>query len=154
MIRDILEEKKQKFSEAIYAPGLVVADVSPIAHRINKPGTVNAAPLVKTNADCCRPLSGGGFLCRLYDDPDWASRRENRDNIFAFNRDNIFAFLVQEFAAIDRSKYHVNQCLVTISRRVVITGNNVAFPRQHQLIVTRRAEASALTELSRSVYAV
>jgi len=146
LIRDILEEKKQKFSEAIYAPGLIVADVSPIAHRINKPGTVNAAPLVKTNANCCQPLPGGDFLCRLYDDPDWASRPENRDNIFAF--------VVQEFAAIDRNKYHVDQCLVTISRRVVITGNNVAFPRQHQLIVTRRAEASALTELSRSVYAV
>jgi hypothetical protein len=38
LIRDILEEKKQKFSEAIYAPGLIVADVSPITHRINKPG--------------------------------------------------------------------------------------------------------------------
>jgi hypothetical protein len=146
LIRDILEEKKQKFSEAVYSPGLIVADISPIAHRINKPGTLDGAPLVKTNKDCCQPLPGGGFLCRLYDDPEWAARPENRDNVFAF--------LVQEFATIDRSKYHVEQCLVTISRRVVSIGNNLAFPRQHQLIVTRNAEAIALTELSRSLYVI
>ncbi len=146
LIRDIIAEKKQKFSEAIYNPGLIVADVTPIAHRINRPGTFGTAPMLKINADCCEPLGGGGLICRLYNDPDWASRPENRDNVFAF--------LVQEFAANDRSKYHLEQCLVTVSRRVVRDGNNQAFPRQHQLVVAQSSETSALTELSRSVYVV
>jgi hypothetical protein len=146
LIRDVIAEKKQKFGDATYAPGLIVADVSPIAEEINRPGTLGSAPLVATQSDCCEPLAPNGFICRLYQDVDWPSRPENQDNIFAF--------LVQEFAAIDRQKHHVEQCLVTVSRRVVRLGNNLAFPRQHQLVVTRNAEKLALKELSRSVYVV
>jgi hypothetical protein len=146
LIRDIITEKKQKFSEPIFAPGLIVADVSPIADQINRGGTLGSAPLVRTRSDCCEPLPLNGFICRLYQDVEWSSRPENRDNIFAF--------LVQEFAAIDRQKHNVEQCLVTVSRRVVRVGNNLAFPRQHQLVITRNAEKQALSELSRFIYVV
>lgn len=147
LIRDVIEEKKQKFTDAAYDPGLIVADISPISTQVNTPGTLGSAPLISTREGVCHSLNpSGGLICRLYDDPDWTSRPENQNNIFAF--------LVQEFTSVDRSRYHLSQCLVTISRRVVRVGNVLAFPRQHQLIVHRRAETAALTELSRHVYVV
>lgn len=147
LIRDVIAEKKQKFVDPVYHPGLIVADVTPIAEHINDIGSVGSGKWIKTDERVCRPLNpSGGLICRLYDDVDWASQPENQNNIIAF--------LVQEFAGVDRTKYHLSQCLVTISRRAVRIGKNLSFPRQHQLIVDRNDEANALTDLSRHVYVI
>jgi hypothetical protein len=82
----------------------------------------------------------------LYADPDWHKQPENQGNVFAY--------LVDEFAAIDRAKYHVAQCLITITRRVWRDGRQVAFPKGHQLIVHRSVEPDAMLDLSRHVYVV
>lgn len=82
----------------------------------------------------------------LYEDDEWESYRENQGNVFAY--------LVDEFSRIDRTKYHVSQCLITITRRVLRDGQQIAFPTGHMLIVHREAEAEALLDLSRHVYVV
>lgn len=147
LIRDAIGEKKLKFTNPSFAPGLIVVDVSPIADQINAPGTFGQAPLISLRPETCYPLpADGGFLCRLYEDAAWATRPENQGNVFAF--------LVEEFSAVDRTRFHVAQCLVTISRRVVASPSGLSFPRQHQLIVDKNSENIALTELSKSVYVV
>lgn len=142
-IRDIIEEKKQKFSDQTYWPGLIVADISTVNEHMS---TNSTAPLISVRENVCMPLPNGGFICRLYDDPDWAVRPENQGNVFSF--------LVEEFAKIDRSRHGVMQCLVVISRRSETDGANFWFPRRHQLIVHRSSETDALVELSRSIYVV
>jgi hypothetical protein len=142
-IRDIVEEKKQKFSDQTYWPGLIVADISPVYEHMS---TNSTAPLISVDSHVCTPIPNGGFISRLYDDPDWAARQENQGNVFSF--------LVEEFAKIDRSRHGVMQCLVVISRRMEADGANFWFPRRHQLIVHRSNETDALIELSRSIYVV
>lgn len=44
MIRDIIEEKSQKFSNPKYSPGMIVADISTAYHLVNENGT---APFLK-----------------------------------------------------------------------------------------------------------
>jgi hypothetical protein len=146
LIRDIIAEKKQKFEEPKYSPGMIVADISTANHLLNETGSI---PLLKLRGDLCRPLGPkdeGGFVYRLYEDTDWHTRPENKGNVFAF--------LVEEFAAINRERFHVHQCLITLTRQVWQDGHQVAFPRGHQLVVHRSAEDDALVDLSRHVYVV
>jgi hypothetical protein len=146
LIRDIIAEKKQKFTDPAYAPGMIVADISTAYHLVNETGT---APVLKLRGDLCKPLGKtiqDGFVYPLYADPDWHKQPENQGNVFAY--------LVDEFAAIDRAKYHVAQCLITITRRVWRDGRQVAFPKGHQLIVHRSVEPDAMLDLSRHVYVV
>ena len=53
MIRDIIEEKSQKFSDSQYSPGMIVADISTAYHLVNENGTV---PFLKLREDLCQPL--------------------------------------------------------------------------------------------------
>lgn len=146
LIRDIIAEKKQKFVDPQYSPGVIVADISPAQHLINETGK---PPYLKLRADLCRMLGDSlaeGFLYPLYEDAEWRDQPENQGNVFAY--------LTEEFAGINRDRYHVAQCLVTITRHVYIGDGKVAFPRGHQLIVERASEADALVDLSRHVYVV
>jgi hypothetical protein len=146
MIRDIIEEKSQKFSNPKYSPGMIVADISTAYHLVNENGTV---PFLKLRSDLCRRLGkdlSEGFIYRLYEDDEWESHRENQGNVFAY--------LVDEFSRIDRTKRHVAQCLITITRQILRDGRQIAFPKGHQLVVHRDAEAQALLDLSRHVYVV
>jgi len=143
MVRDIIAEKKLKFTNSGYSPGLIVADISPADHLVNETGTV---PQIRLLPNVREPLPNGGFLYRLYDDPDWRTHPENNGNIVAY--------LVDEFSQIDRSKYYVFQCLITLTRRVFKSDGRMAFPQYHLLVVDRSAELDALTELARIVYVV
>jgi len=159
MIRDIIEEKSQKFTDAQYSPvksqkftdaqyspGMIVADISTAYHLVNENGT---APFLKLREDLCRPLGhslADGFVYRLYDDPAWEQQKENQGNVFAY--------LIDEFSRIDRSKRHVDQCLITITRQVLRDDKMLAFPKGHQLVVHRDAESQAMLELSKHVYVV
>jgi len=146
MIRDIIEEKSQKFSDPQYSPGMIVADISTAYHLVNENGT---APFLKLRQDLCRPLGSSladGFVYRLCDDPAWEQHKENQGNVFAY--------LVDEFSRIDRSKRHVDQCLITITRQVLRDDKKLAFPKGHQLVVHRDAEQQAMLELSKNVYVV
>ena len=53
------------------------------------------------------------------------------------------AYIMEEFRQIDRSKYHVAQCLFT-ARRVFKSNGKLAFPKYHLLVVDRSAEADAV----------
>jgi hypothetical protein len=143
MVRDIVAEKKLKFANSIYSPGLIVADISPADHLVNDSGAV---PQIKLLANVRKPLPTGGFLYRLYDDPQWNTLPENNGNIVAY--------VVDEFRQIDRSKHHVSQCLITLTRRAFKSNGKLAFPKYHLLVVDRSAEEDALTELARIVYVV
>lgn len=144
LIRDVIAEKKQKFNDPRYAPGMIVADISPGYKLLDNSGKPRN---LKLRGELCRPLSGGdGFLYPLYEDADWQSRPENQDNVFAF--------IAEEFAAIDRAKFHVYQCLITITRQVWESDGKLAFPKGHQLLVHRAAENDAILDLSRHVYVV
>lgn len=146
LLRDIIDEKKQKFEDPAFEPGMIVADISTAHHLVNETGT---RPLLKLRADLCRPLGASiqdGFVYRLYEDDEWHLQPENQGNVFAY--------ITDLFAAINRDRFHVSQCLLTITRQVWRDGKQVAFPRGHQLIVHRSAEGDALTDLSRHVYVV
>jgi hypothetical protein len=146
MIRDIIEEKSQKFVDPMFAPGMIVADISTAYHLVNENGSM---PFLKLRRDLCRLLGkdlSEGFIYRLYEDDEWESHRENRGNVFAY--------LVEEFSRLDRSKHHVSQCLITITRQVLRGDRQISFPMGHQLVVHRSAEGQALTDLSRHVYVV
>ena len=143
LVRDIIEEKKMKFTNSVYSPGLIVAEISPAQHLVNESGVV---PRIALLPDIRKPLLNGGFLYRLYDDPEWNTRPENNGNVVAY--------VVNEFSQIDRAKHHVYQCLITMTRRVFKSGNQLAFPKYHLLVVDRSAERDALTELARIVYVV
>jgi hypothetical protein len=112
LIRDVIAEKKQKFSDPAYSPGMIVADVSP-AHQLAS--ALGTAGRLKLRADLCRPLPPSsrteeGFLYRLSEDPEWELLPENQNNVFSY--------VAREFAEIDRAKYHVSQCLMTVTREV------------------------------------
>lgn len=146
LLRDIIEEKKQKFEDPAFAPGMIVADISTAHHLVNEAGI---RPSLKLREDLCRPLGASiddGFLYRLYEDAEWHMQPENQGNVFAY--------ITELFAAINRQRYHVSQCLITITRQIWRDGRLVAFPRGHQLIVHRSAENDALIDLSRHVYVV
>jgi hypothetical protein len=143
MVRDIIAEKKLKFVNPMYSPGLIVADISPADHLANETGGI---PVIKLLASVRLPLPNGGFLYRLYDDPEW--------NVHPGNNGNVVAYVVDEFRQIDRSKYNVFQCLITLTRRVFQSNGELAFPKYHLLVVDRSAELDALTELARIVYVV
>lgn len=141
MVRDIIAAKKAKFSDSAYSPGLIVADISPANYLVNEGGT---SPLIKLDRKIVARLPNGGFVCRLYDDPGWSARPENSGNIVRY--------ILDEFSQIDRSKYHVSQCLITVTRRALVSTNGIAFPKFHLLVVDRSAELDALIELARWVY--
>jgi hypothetical protein len=143
LIRDIVAEKKLKFSDPKYSPGMIVADISPADPNVNEAG---GTAEIKLRPELRKPLPNGGFIYRLFDDPEWELQPENQGNVVAY--------IVNEFRAIDRSKYHVFQCLITLSRRVVESGSALAFPKYHLLVVERSAEADALVELAKIVYVV
>jgi hypothetical protein len=143
MVRDIIAEKKTKFSDPAYSPGLIVADISPANHLVNETGL---APLIKLHEKSVTPLPRGGFLCRLHDDPEWNARPENTGNVVRY--------ILDEFSQIDRSKYHVFQCLITLTRRAFKSDSGIAFPKYHLLVVDRSAEHDALIELARGVYVI
>jgi hypothetical protein len=146
LIRDIINEKKQKFADPTYWPGLITADISPAQHLVNENGTI---PRLKLREDLCRPLGASladGFIYPLYADDEWHTQPENQGNVFAY--------AVDEFSRIDRAKYGVTQCLITITRRVWHDGHQLALPKGHQLLVHRLSEADALLELSRHIYMV
>ena len=124
MVRDIIAEKKLKFSNPAYSPGLIVADISPADHLVNETG---ASPQIKLLRNFRRPLPNGGFLYRLYEDPGWTTQPENSGNIVAY--------ILDEFSQIDRSRYHVSQCLITVTRRVFRSNGRLAFPKYHLLVV-------------------
>lgn len=50
---------------------------------------------------------------------------------------------MEEFRQIDRSKYHVAQCLFT-ARRIFKLNGKLAFPKYHLLVVDRSAEEDAV----------
>jgi hypothetical protein len=145
LIRDIIFEKKQKFTAAEYSPGMIVADISPALHLANETGL---PPVLKLRPDLCGPHPNfrDGFIYRLYEDSDWQERPENQGNVFSVT--------VEEFLGIDRSRYHVSQCLLALTRRVWRDGRAVAFPKAHQLIAHRTGQQNALVELSKHVYIV
>jgi hypothetical protein len=143
MVRDIIAEKKLKFSNPAYSPGLIIADISPADHLVNETGAI---PQIKLLPNLMKPLPNGGFLYRLYDDPAWNTHSENRGNIVAY--------ILDEFSQIDRSKYHVSQCLMTLTRRAFESNGRLVFPKYHLLVVNRAAEEDALTELARIVYVI
>jgi hypothetical protein len=127
---------------AAYSPGLIVADISPVDHLANQ----SLAPGIKLLPDGMKPLPNGGFLYRLCDDPEWYSRPENNGNIVRF--------IVDEFSQIDRSRYHVYQCLITLTRQVFKLDDKLFSPKRHLLVVHHSAEMDALTDLARIVYVV
>jgi hypothetical protein len=145
LIRDIIAEKKLKFTDQKYSPGMIVADISPAMHLVNDTGL---PPKLKLRPDLCRPhpTFADGFIYRLYEDSDWHQQPENQGNVFSF--------AVEEFSAIDRSRYHVFQCLLTLTRHIWRDERAVVFPKAHQLLVHRSAEPDGLVELSKHVYVV
>ncbi len=143
LIRDIIAEKKLKFSDPKYSPGMIVADISPADHNVNEAAGI---PGIKLRAELRKPLPNGGFIYQLFKDAEWEQQPENRGNVVAY--------IVNEFRAIDRSKHHVFQCLITLSRRVLQSDTALAFPKYHLLVVERSAEADALIELAKIVYVV
>jgi hypothetical protein len=56
LVRDIVEEKKQKFALPDYWPGMIVADISTAHHLVNENG---AAPFLKLRRDLFRPVNSG-----------------------------------------------------------------------------------------------
>jgi hypothetical protein len=143
LIRDIIGEKKLKFADPQYSPGMIVADISPADHTVNETGAISG---IKFRADFCKRLPNGGFIYQLFKDAEWEQQLENQGNVVAY--------IIEEFRAIDRSKHHVSHCLITLSRRVVQSGNALAFPKYHLLLVDRSAEADAPVELAKIVYIV
>ena len=144
MMRDVFEEKKLKFSDARFSPGMIVADISPADHLVNETGT---PPRISLLPNLVRPLPGGGFLYRLYEEPEWKTRPENIGNVVSYVTD--------EFSQIDRTRYHVYQCLIAMTRRVFKSHEGLlAFPKYHLLVVDRSAEKDALMQLARIVYVV
>jgi hypothetical protein len=143
MARDIIAEKKTKFSDPAYCPGLIVADISPANFLVNETGTF---PHMKLDQKIVAPLPNGGSVCRLYDDPGWSACPENSGNVVRY--------VLDEFSQIDRSKYHVFQCLITVARRAYVSTSGIAFPKFHLLLVDRSAEQDALFDLARWIYVV
>jgi len=145
MIRDLIAEKKLKFSDSRYVPGLIAADVSAADYTVNELGL---PPNVKLREDLIRqvPMRPGSFVYRVNEDPEWNEHPENRSNVVSY--------LIDEFASIDRSRYNVTQCLLTITRTVVEQGGMLAFPKRHLLVVHRSAEADSLFDLANLVYVV
>jgi len=93
MVRDIIAEKKLKFTNPAYSPGLIVADISPSDHLVNESGV---SPQIKLLQSVLLPLPNGGFLYRLYEDPGWSTQPENSGNVVAY--------ILDEFSQIDRSR--------------------------------------------------
>lgn len=145
LIRDIIGEKCQKFTNPKFSPGMIVADISTVDYLMNEGGT-NKGLRMRRNLMKPFGTASDGFLYPLYADPDWDSQPENQGNVFAY--------LVDEFSRIDRSKYHVYQCMVTITRQVIQVDGTIQFPKMHQLIVHKDAEQEALAELSNQAYVI
>ncbi len=143
MIESLVCEKKQKFSDPAYHPGMIVADISPARYQLNESG---APPFLELRKDLAEPVPGGGFYYHLYNDPDWKQR--------AGNDGNVFSYLVEQFLDIDRTRYGVQQCLVTVTRRVLRNAGSLLFPKYHLLVVDRNAKAQAVLDLARHVFLV
>lgn len=142
LVQGILEEKRQKFADSRFHPGVIVADVSPVNYALSAAGT---APYLKLKDDLREPCPGGAFIYRIYRDPDFWSIPENRGNLLAY--------LLHEFAAMG-AEAGVSQCLIADTRRVQPTDVGLEFPKRHQLVVDRRHESEAMTELAKTIYVV
>jgi hypothetical protein len=144
MIRDIIEEKKQKFADPDFRPGMIVADISVADFELNETGT---PAFMEQSTRHVEWQPGGGFIYRLYDDQTWGERLHNQGNAFAY--------LVEQFRDIDRARFGVTQCLLTVARRAYLTPSGLmAFPKFHVLIVDRAERANALLDICRFVYLV
>ncbi len=142
-IRDLIEDKKQKFADPAFQPGMIVADISPTKFDANETGT---PPQLELSREHAEPLPESGLIYRLYEDTAWKGRLHNQGNVIAY--------LVEQFASIDRARFGVTQCLLTVTRRALVTPVGVAFPKLHVLIVERAARANAMLDLCRFVYLV
>ncbi len=143
LIESLVGEKKQKFCEAAFQPGMIVADISPARYQLNESG---GPPFLELRKDLVEDIPGGGFYYHLYNDPDWKQR--------AGNDGNVFSYLVEQFLAIDRTRYGVQQCLVTVTRRVLRNAGSLLFPKYHLLLVDRSAKDQAVLDLGRHVFLV
>ncbi len=145
LVQSIIEEKSRKFVDQRFSGGIIAADVSPAHYWVNR---ANVTPNVKLRREVMRPHPGGGdgFVYPLADDVEWPHHIENQDNIFRF--------LVDEFQQLDRTRYFVDQLLITVTRRVVRSGRSLELPKGHQLLVHRDAEARALHEAAKHIYVV
>ncbi len=143
MIRDIIDEKSQKFSDPKYSPGMIVADISTAYHLVNENGTV---PFLKLRLNLCRPFGRSlseGFIYPLYEDAEWKQHKENQGNLFAIW---LTILADRSYQAVDHVSNITRQsCTTTYGcfSRKVTSSSYIGMP-----------ETAALTELSKIVYVI
>jgi hypothetical protein len=139
-LQTAIDEKKLKFADPRFSPGMLVVDVTMQYTVPNETGLVR---LVKWHSDALSQQDGANVV-RLERDPGWSSRPENTGNIVSY--------LLDAFASIDRTRYHVQQALLTITRDAWYSGNEMTVPTAHLLVLERGAESNALFEITKLAY--
>jgi hypothetical protein len=147
MVRDIIEEKRQKFEDPQYWPGVIVADISPASYLVNENGLPNRFEL---RGDLCVPdktsIYPDAFEYPVYKDQDFFDRPHNQGNFFHY--------LAQEFSQIDLAKTQVVQCILSIYRHANSQEGRTEFVKGNQLIIRKNFENLALKEIAPHRYIV
>jgi len=141
-IRDIIQDKKQKFILPQYRPGMIVGDISTVNPLINETGTV---PLLKLKEELLQGTIEE-FTYPVYEDKEMFERPENSGNVFAY--------LVEEFMNVNKTNYGVIACMLTLITQIFNQNGKIAFPKLHQLIVDHNYKELAVREIAKHVYLV
>jgi hypothetical protein len=141
LFKDVLEVKRQKFTDPRFFPGMIALDATPIGDTVAAGGRG-----VKLREHLLEKEPSGQEWYPVYLDADFLKWPENSDSIVGH--------AVRQFSFIDPAKYHVTQCLVTRVRATVVGEDSVSFPKEHLLLVRRGDESTVLRELATKVYVV
>ena len=159
LIQAIIEEKRQKFIDPKFWPGVIVADISPAHFWVNEHGLQPVFQLLEALVEPDRKSllvqSQGphgptyipsGFQYPIYKDRGFFSRK--------YNNGNFLHYLASEFSKIDLSETQIIQCVLSITRHAQRVGGSVSFLKGHQVLMRKGYENLAFSEVCPHRYIV
>ncbi len=141
-IKTLIEEKRIKFRDTCFRPGIIAGEVSPLVPLFNNKGQQRALNL---DAKTIRHLSSGTTIYDLSQDNDW---HNNPDNI-----GGVFQYLTEEFSLQDTDN-RLDGVFLSISREIYQKEDKLAYPRAGLLILDQNANPNLYEGLVPQIYMI
>lgn len=141
-IKALIEEKRTKFRDTHFRPGIIAGEVSPLVPLFNKDKDQRTLNL---NAQAIKRLPSGTILYDLSQDNDW---HNNPDNI-----GGVFQCLVEEYALQDTDN-RLDGVFLSISRQIYQEGDELEYPRAGLLILDKNSAATLYEGLIKQIYII
>lgn len=141
-IKALIEEKRPKFNNPCFRPGIIAGEVTLITSIYDSEGTQSSIKLLR---DTQETLSPGITLYYLDRDPGW---QEIEANI-----NSMLRHVVEEYSLQDNKDY-VAGIYLSIVRQVYISGTSYYAPRGALLLVDSKETAEKCSALNNVIYVV